>query len=86
MNTRTISFYSENEEGINGTDYYVEITRYGNNVTVRESHCGRTRGSIWSEAIEYETDHFWLTVQNLIRNYGGMENISENRIGQVEHW
>ena len=64
MNTRTISFYSEDEEG---TDYYVEITRYGNSVTVRESHCGRTRGSIWSEATEYETNHFWLTVQKFQR-------------------
>lgn len=84
---RYFNFYAEDQEGINGTDYHVEISELEDGVIlVEESHCGRTRGSIWSTPQSYYDDHFWLTVQNMIKYFGGMENISKDRIGQVENW
>lgn len=84
---RYFSFYAEDGEGINGTDFHIEINELEDGVILAEiSNCGRTRGSIWSAPQNYYTDHFWLTVQELVNRFGGMKNISNRRIGYVERW
>lgn len=85
---RYFEFYAEDFEGVDGTDYRVEISELEDGtVEASESHCGRTRGSFWTESeVIFEGSHFWLTVQRLIRDYGGMKAISDTRIGQVDRW
>lgn len=84
---RYFSFYAEDGEGTDGTDFHIEISELEDGVIlVEESHCGRTRGSIWSHRQNYYTDHFWLTVQEMINYFGGMKNISNRRIGYLEQW
>lgn len=84
---RYFSFYAEDFEGIHGTDFHVEISELEDGVIlVEERRCGRSRGSFWSGSQNYYTDHFWLTVQEFVNRFGGMENISNCRIGCIEQW
>ena len=84
---RYFGFYAEDSDGIYGTDFHVEICELESGVIeVSETHCGRTRGSIWSMPQHYYTDHFWLTVKQFVDMYGGIENISDRRIGCLEQW
>lgn len=81
---RYFNFYAED---YCGTDYRVEISELEDGVIlVEQSLCGRSRGSIWSQPQYYYTEHFWLTVQEMINSFGGIQNISNTRIGQVERW
>lgn len=88
MIMRSFNFYAEDQEGINGTDYRVEICELEDGtIEASESRCGRSRGCFWTEPeVVFEGSHFWLTVQRLIRDYGGMKAISDTRIGQVDRW
>lgn len=85
---RHFDFYAEDFEGPHGTDFHVEIFELEDGtVEASESHCGRTRGCFWTESeVIFEGSHFWLTIQRLIRNYGGIKAISDSRIGQKESW
>lgn len=88
MIMRNFTFYAEDQEGLNGTDYRVEIGELEDGtVEVSESHCGRSRGCFWTESeVIFEGSHFWLTVQRLIRDYGGWSEISDQRIGEIDRW
>lgn len=85
---KNFTFYAEDQEGVNGTDYRVEISELEDGtVEVSESHCGRSRGCFWTEPeIMFEGSHFWLAVQNYIRNWGGWSEISDQRIGEIDRW
>lgn len=84
---RYFSFYAEDFEGIHGTDFHVEISELEDGAILAEiRNCGRSRGSFWSDSQNYYSDHFWLTVQELVNHFGGMKNISNHRIGSVEQW
>ena len=85
---RYFEFYAEDFEGPHGTDYRVEISELEDGtVEVSESHCGRSRGCFWTDPeVMSEGSHFWLTVQNYIRNWGGWSEISDQRIGEIDRW
>lgn len=53
---RYFNFYAEDGYG---TDYHVEISELEDGmILVEHSHCGRSRGSIWSQPQYHYTDHF----------------------------
>lgn len=83
MGNSIFDFYGELGE----TDYHVTVIKYfDGSVMMTETLCGRDRASVWSDPEVIECEHFWGTVVERVRHYGGWECISNSRIGEKEYW